>query len=85
MYLDILNDDMFGFANTSARSMIDRLFLSYDSITAVDLEHNLENMRKAWDPQQPVETIFKQIQGCVEYVEGGGAQLDHRSKSALLC
>jgi hypothetical protein len=37
MYLDILNDDMFGFANISAREIIDHLLLSYGSITVVDL------------------------------------------------
>jgi hypothetical protein len=42
---------MVGFANTTARYMIDHLFLSYGSITNVDLEHNWENMRKSWDPQ----------------------------------
>jgi hypothetical protein len=29
-------------------------------------------MRRAWDPQQPVETLFKQIQDCAEYSEAGG-------------
>jgi hypothetical protein len=29
MYLDILNDDIVGFANTSARAMIDHLILSW--------------------------------------------------------
>jgi hypothetical protein len=59
IYLEILNNDMVGFANTSAREMLEHLFLSYGSITAVDLERNFENMRKAWDPQQPVETFFQ--------------------------
>jgi hypothetical protein len=38
---------MVGFANTTARDMLEFLFISYDSITAVDLEHNWEIMRKA--------------------------------------
>jgi hypothetical protein len=59
MYLEMLNNDMVGFANTTARKILEHLFLSYDSIIAVDLEHNFENMRKAWDPQQHVETLFK--------------------------
>jgi hypothetical protein len=29
-------------------------------------------MRKAWDPQQPVETLFKQIQDRVDFAEAGG-------------
>jgi hypothetical protein len=40
MYLEILNNDMVGFDNTSAREMLERLFLSYGSITGVDLERN---------------------------------------------
>jgi hypothetical protein len=61
MYLDILNDNMVGYANISARGMMDHLFETYGNITAVDLEINFEHMRRAWDPQQPVETLFKQI------------------------
>jgi hypothetical protein len=67
--LDILNDNMVGFANTSAREMLDHLFLTDGSITAVDLD---KNMRKAWDPQQQEETLFKKIQDCVDYAESGG-------------
>jgi hypothetical protein len=40
MYIEIFNDDLVGFANTTSRDMLDRLFLSYGSITAVDIEHN---------------------------------------------
>jgi hypothetical protein len=72
MYLDILNDNMVGYANVSAREMLDHLFDTYGNITAVDLEINFEHMRRAWDPQQPVETLFKQIQDCADYSEAGG-------------
>jgi hypothetical protein len=51
MYLDILNDNMVGYANISARDMLDHLFETYGNITAVNLEINFENMRRAWDPQ----------------------------------
>jgi hypothetical protein len=45
---------MVGFANTSSRAMLDHVFLSYGSLNMVDLEQNFENMRKAWDPHQPI-------------------------------
>jgi hypothetical protein len=61
MYLDVLNDNMVCFANISARDMLCHLFGTYGNITVVDLEINFEHMRRAWDPQQPVETLFKQI------------------------
>jgi hypothetical protein len=77
MYLDILNDDMVGFSNITARDMLEHLFLTYGSVTSVDLEHNLEQMCKAWDPQQPVETPFKKIQDCAEFYEAGGVVVGH--------
>jgi hypothetical protein len=80
MYIDILNNDMVGFANTSAREMLEYMFVSYGSITVVDLERNFENIRKAWDPQQPVETLFKQIQDCVDFAEAGGITIGEAQK-----
>jgi hypothetical protein len=59
MYLEILNDNMVGYANISARDMLDHLFETYGNITAVDLEVNFEHMRRPWDPHQPVESLFK--------------------------
>jgi hypothetical protein len=80
MYIEILNDDLVGFANTMSRDMLDQIFLSYGSITAVDIEQNFENMRKAWDPQQPVETLFKQIKDCVGFAEAGGVAIGAAQK-----
>jgi hypothetical protein len=77
MYLDLLNDNMVGFANISARDILDHLFGTYGNITAVDLEINFEHMRRAWYPQQPVESLFKQIQDCDDYSEAGGVLIGH--------
>jgi hypothetical protein len=75
--LDVFNDNMVGFANVSARDMLDHLFTTCGNITAVDLDNNFEHMRRAWDPQQPVESLFKQIQGCADYSEAGGVLIGH--------
>jgi hypothetical protein len=77
MYLDILHDNIVGYANISASGMLDHLFETYGNITAVDLEINFEHMRRAWDPHQPVETLFKQIQDCADYSESGGVFIGH--------
>jgi hypothetical protein len=77
MYLDILNDNMVGYANISARDMLDHLFETYGNILAVDLEINFQHMRRAWDPQQPVESLFKQIQDCANYSEAGSVLICH--------
>jgi hypothetical protein len=75
MFLEILNDNMMGYANISARDMLDHLYETYGNITAVDFEINFEHMRRAWDPQQPVETLLKQIQDCADYSEAGGVSI----------
>jgi hypothetical protein len=77
MYLDVLNDDMVGFANISARAMLDHLLTTYGKIITVDLENNFEHMRRAWDPHQPVESLFKQIQDCATYSEAGCVLIGH--------
>jgi hypothetical protein len=77
IYLDILNENLVGYANISARNMLDHLFETCSNITAVDLEINFENMRRAWDLQQPVELLFKQIQYCAHYSEAGGVLIGH--------
>jgi hypothetical protein len=64
IYMDVLNDNMVGFANISSRDMLDHLFGTYGNISAVDLEINFEHMRRAWDPQQHDEFLFKKIQDC---------------------
>jgi hypothetical protein len=77
MYLYILNDNMVGYANISAIYMLDHLFETYGNITAVDLKINFEHMRRAWDHQQPVESLFKKIQDCANYSEAGGVLIGH--------
>jgi hypothetical protein len=68
---------MAGYVNISARGMLDHLFETYGNITAVDLKINFEHMRRSWDPQQPVETIFKKIQDCADYSEADGVLISH--------
>jgi hypothetical protein len=85
MYLYILNDNMVGYANISARYMLDNLFETFGNITAVDLEINFEHMRRAWDPQQPVESLFKQIQDCADYSEAGGVLIGHLQQINVGC
>jgi hypothetical protein len=57
--------------------MLDHLFETYGNITAANLEINFEHMRQAWDPQQPLETLFKQIRDCADYSEAGGVLIGH--------
>jgi hypothetical protein len=84
MYLDVLNDDMIGFSNISVRAMVDHLFSTYGNITVVGLKNNFEHMRRAWDPQQPVESLFKQIQDFTGYSEVGGVIIGHPQNISVM-
>jgi hypothetical protein len=84
MYLDILNDNMVGYTSVSARDMLDHLFDTYGNIAAVDLEINFEHMRRALDPQQPVETLFKQIKTVLPIRGQGASSLVTHSRSTLV-
>jgi hypothetical protein len=77
MHLDILNDDMVGFPNISVCEMLDHLFMTYGNIISVDLEHNFEQMRQSWYPQQPGESLLKQFQDCADFYEAGGIIIGH--------
>jgi hypothetical protein len=57
--------------------MLDHIFGTYGNITVADLEINFEHMRRAWDPQQPAESLFKKIQDCADYSEAGGVLIGH--------
>jgi hypothetical protein len=83
MYLEILKNIMVGYANISARGMLDHLFETYGNFTVVDLEINFEHMRQDSDTQQPVNTLFKKIQDCANYSEPGESSLITRNKSTL--
>jgi hypothetical protein len=83
MYLDVFNDSMVGFANISARDMLDHLFRTYGNITPVDLEINFEHMRQAWDPQQPVETCSSNFKIVQIIMRQAASSLDTHSKSTL--
>jgi hypothetical protein len=40
-------------------------------------------MRRAWDPQQPVESLFKNIRDCADYSKAGGVVIGHPQKSKV--
>jgi hypothetical protein len=58
---------MVGSANITAREMLENLSMTYVNITDVYLENDFEQMHRAWDPLQPIESLFKQIKDCADY------------------
>jgi hypothetical protein len=66
MYLDILNDDMVGVSNITAREMLDHLFLTYGNTTAVDLGLIIENLYRR--------------EACVYFADSGHQEPQNKEK-----
>jgi hypothetical protein len=81
MYLDILNDDMVGFANITASEILTHLFLTYGNITSVEFKNNFEQMRKVCDPQQPVKPYSSRSKIVLDFLRQDAWKLAIRGKS----
>ena len=60
-FIDELSDDVVGFANTSTLQLLQHLDTTYGTITADDLDRNLEDLHRTWNTDQPIEDLWKQL------------------------
>jgi hypothetical protein len=61
-YLAILADDIMGYADVTCAEMLAHLFATYSAVTADDLQANCDSLSKEWNPDEPLEALFKRIQ-----------------------
>jgi hypothetical protein len=83
MYLDILNDNMVGYAKILARDMLDHLFETYGNITGVDLEINFNTCAGLGilnSRSSPSSSRFKIVPTILRQ---GASSLATRNKSTL--
>ena len=72
LYLRTIQHRMTGFANVSIRSMIRHLLRTYGNITPTDLAANDQKFRAPYDPGQPIEILFSQIEDTMDFADAGG-------------
>jgi hypothetical protein len=53
------------------RDMLTHLMTRYGNITSHDLDTNDQLFRQDYDPSQPIEALFKQIEDCMHYADAG--------------
>jgi hypothetical protein len=61
IYLQDLEDDVFGYADTTIIQLLRHLRATYGLLTATDLDTNRNQLTDAWNPDKPFESIWKQI------------------------
>jgi hypothetical protein len=63
-YINELKDELLGYANATTLTLITHLFDTYGTVTADDLNKNLEDLNHPWSSSQPLEDLWKQIRIC---------------------
>jgi hypothetical protein len=61
IYYQDLEDDTFGYADVLIPAIIQHLTTTYGTLTASDLEINRDRLTEAWNPDEPIENLWKTI------------------------
>jgi hypothetical protein len=73
MYLRALSHRITGFANVTTRQLLDHLYTNYGRLNPADLQTNDTRMRNQYDPNQPIETFYDQIEDAVALADAANA------------
>ena len=75
IYICALKQPYVLYGNVTVLQILTHLYSTYARITPGDLEQNNVLMTKSWDPNLPIEFLFKQIEDATAYADHGGAPL----------
>jgi hypothetical protein len=71
-YLNALSDEIVGYSNCTSLQLITHLLTNYAMIAPTELTQNYERINAPYDPNQPIETLFQQIQDAQAFAVVGG-------------
>jgi hypothetical protein len=71
-YLNALSDEIVGYANCTSLQLLTHILTYYDMIAPTKLTQNYERLNTPYDPNQPIETLFQQIQDARAFAVAGG-------------
>jgi hypothetical protein len=71
-YLNALSDEIVGYANFTSLQLLTHLLTYYAMIVPTELTQNYELLNTPYDPNQPIETLFQQIQDAQAFAVTGG-------------
>jgi hypothetical protein len=71
MFIRSLQTKYLGYLNVSTRQILDHLYAQYARISSSDLQDNDVTFKTPYDPNLPIETLFDQIENCVDYAAAG--------------
>jgi hypothetical protein len=71
-YLNALSDEIVGYTNCTSLQLLTHLLTYYAMIAPTELTQNYERLNTPYDPNQPIETLFQQIQDTRAFAVAGG-------------
>jgi hypothetical protein len=71
-YLNALSDEIVGYANCTPLQLLTHLLTYYAIIAPTELTQNYERLNTPYDPYQPIEPLFQQIQDARAFTVAGG-------------
>jgi hypothetical protein len=71
-YLNALSDEVVGSANCTSLDILTHLLTYYAMIAPTELTQNYDRLNTPYDPNQPIETLFQQIQDARAFAVAGG-------------
>jgi hypothetical protein len=71
-YLNALSDEIVGYANCTSLQLFTHLLTYYAMMAPTELTQNCERLNAPYDPNQPIETLFQQIQDAQAFAVAGG-------------
>ena len=67
IYLEAIKERYIAFGNKTLLDLLTHLYATYAKITPADLAVNRKKMSTPWDPNLPIEYVFRQIQDAMVY------------------
>jgi hypothetical protein len=71
-YLNALSDKIVGYVNCTSLQLLTHLLTYYDMIAPTELTQNYERLNAPYDPNQPIETLFQQVQDARAFAVASG-------------
>jgi hypothetical protein len=71
-YLNALSDEVVGYANCTSLDLLTHILTFYAMIAPTELTQNYERLNTPYDSNQPIETLFQQIQDARAFAVAGG-------------
>jgi hypothetical protein len=71
-YLNALSDEIVGYTSCTSLQLLTHLLTYYAMIAPTELTQNYERLNAPYDPNQPIETLFQQVQDARAFAVAGG-------------